>query len=60
MDVVFLDFQKGFVKVPRGRLLNKRGARGIRGQVLVWIKDWFTGKWQSGNKKGLFWSMVGD
>ena len=40
MDVVYLDFQKAFDKVPHLRLLNKIKAYGITGDVLRWIGEW--------------------
>ena len=40
VDVVYLDFQKAFDKVPRLRLLNKIKAYGIAGDVLRWICEW--------------------
>ena len=45
-DVVYLDFSKAFDKVPRERLLKKVHAHGIRGQVLMWITEWLTGRKQ--------------
>ena len=46
VDVIFLDFQKAFDKVPHGRLLVKLRDHGIDGKVLEWIKQWLTGRWQ--------------
>ena len=40
VDVVFLDFQKAFDKVPHVRLLKKLEACGIQGNVLSWIREW--------------------
>ena len=40
VDVVYLDFQKAFDKVPHNRLLNKVHAHGIRGNIHRWLKDW--------------------
>jgi len=42
IDVIYLDFQKSFDKVPCRRLLNKLEANGIRSKVLAWIEDWLT------------------
>ena len=39
VDVVFLDFQKVFDKVPHKRLLRKIEAHGVGGRVLAWIGD---------------------
>ena len=40
VDVVYLDFQKAFDKVPHLRLLNKIKAHGIIGDILRWIGEW--------------------
>ena len=42
MDVVYLDFQKAFDKVPHQRLLLKLKAHGIGNDVINWIEEWFT------------------
>ena len=38
VDVVYLDFQKAFVKVPHERLIIKLEALGIKGSVIKWIR----------------------
>ena len=40
VDVVFLDFQKAFDKVPHKRLLCKLEGLGVRDCLLNWIGDW--------------------
>ena len=40
VDVVYLDFQKAFDKVPHERLLVKLEAMGIKGMVLNWVREW--------------------
>ena len=40
VDVIYLDFQKAFDKVPHARLINKLKALGIGGNVLNWIREW--------------------
>jgi ribonuclease P/MRP protein subunit RPP40 len=40
VDVIYLDFQKAFDKVPHVRLVNKIKAHGISGNVLKWIEKW--------------------
>ena len=40
VDIVYLDFQKAFDKVPHLRLLNKIKAHGITGDILKWIGEW--------------------
>ena len=37
VDIIYLDFQKAFDKVPQKRLLKKLNAYGIRGQTHRWI-----------------------
>jgi hypothetical protein len=46
VDVVYLDFQKAFDKVPHQRLLAKLNEIGVRGKVLEWIADWLRGRKQ--------------
>jgi len=36
-DVIYLDFQKAFDKVPRRRLIIKLEAHRIDGDILKWI-----------------------
>ena len=42
MDIVYLDFQKAFDKVPHQRLLLKLKAHGIGNDVINWIEKWLT------------------
>ena len=42
VDVVYLDFQKAFDKVPHQRLLLKLKAHGIDNDVINWIEKWLT------------------
>ena len=42
MDVVYLDFQKAFDKVPHQRLLLKLKAHGIGNDVINWREKWLT------------------
>ena len=46
VDVVYLDFQKGFDKVPHQRLLLKLKPHGIGNDVIKWIEKWLTHKRQ--------------
>ena len=42
MDVVYLDVQKAFDKVPHQILLLKLKAHGIGNDVINWIEKWLT------------------
>ena len=46
IDIVYLDYQKAFDKVPHLRLIKKLNAYGIRGSVLHWIRDFFSDRRQ--------------
>ena len=39
VDVIYLDYEKAFDKVPHQRLLKELHRQGIRGAVLAWIAD---------------------
>ena len=42
IDIIYLDFQKAFDKVPHKRLLDKLLTHGISGSIHDWIKDWLS------------------
>ena len=42
LDVVYLDFQKAFDKVPHSKLLVKIKQLGITGQLHKWIENWLS------------------
>ena len=42
MDVVYLDFQKVFDKVPHQRSLLEIKAHSIGNDVINWIETWLT------------------
>ena len=42
--VIYIDFSKAFDVVPHDKLFSKLYAYGIRGTVLQWIKNLFTGR----------------
>ena len=42
VDVVYLDFQKAFDKMPHPRLLLKLKAHGIGNDVINWREKWLT------------------
>ena len=46
VDLVYLDFQKAFDKVPHERLMVKVNAHGIRGDAAIWIRNWLAGRHQ--------------
>ena len=46
VDVVYLDFQKAFDKVPHQRLLLKIQSLGIGGNVIEWLRAWLIGRKQ--------------
>ena len=60
VDVIYLDFQKAFDKVPHRRLLMKLEAHGIVGNVLKWIGNWLSNRKQRVILNGCFseWANV--
>ena len=46
VDLVYLDFQKEFDKVPHERLLVEVMAHGIQGSAARWIRNWLAGRRQ--------------
>ena len=46
VDVIYLDFQKAFDKVPHARLICKLKAHGISGKILTWIENWLLNRKQ--------------
>jgi retron-type reverse transcriptase len=46
IDVVFLDLQKAFDRVPHLRLLEKVKAIGIGGKTVLWIQEWLRNRKQ--------------
>ena len=42
VDLIYLDFQKAFDKVPHERLLLKVTSLGIRGNLQHWIRSWLS------------------
>ena len=46
VDVIYLDFQKAFDKVPHKRLIQKLNCYGIRGNLKNWIENWLTNRKQ--------------
>ena len=46
VDIIYLDFQKAFDKVPHQRLLLKLKAHGIGDSITDWIEQWLTDRRQ--------------
>ena len=46
VDILLLDFSKGFDTVPHKRLLSKLSYYGINGPLLEWISNWLTQRTQ--------------
>ena len=46
VDVIYLDFQKAFDKVPHQRLILKLKSHGIGNSIVNWIEQWPTGRRQ--------------
>ena len=46
VDVVYLDFSKGFDTVPHNILVEKLAAHGLDGCTLLWVKHWLDGRAQ--------------
>ena len=46
MDAIYLDFRKAFDTVPHKRLLIKLWGYGVRGQVLKWVEDFLSDRYQ--------------
>ena len=41
VDLVYVDFQKAFDKVPHERIMVKVNAHGIQGDAARWIRNWY-------------------
>ena len=54
VDVIYLDFQKAFDKVPHKRLILKLAAHGIDGKLLEWIEKWLLDRKQKVVINGIF------
>ena len=46
VDIIYLDFQKAFDKLPHQRLLLKLKAHGIGDSITDWIEQWLTDRRQ--------------
>ena len=46
VDVIYLDFQKAFDKVPHQRLILKLKSHGMGNSIINWIEQWLTDRVQ--------------
>ena len=46
VDVIYLDFQKAFDKVPHQRLILKLKSHGMGNSIVNWIEQWLTDRRQ--------------
>ena len=46
VDVIYLDFQKAFDKVPHQRLILKLKSHGMGNSIINWIEQWLTNRRQ--------------
>ena len=46
VDVIILDFQKAFDKVPHQRLIRKLKPHGMGNMIINWIEQWLTDRRQ--------------
>ena len=44
VDIVYLDFQKAFDRVPHERLMLKVNAHDIQGDAARWNRNWSAGR----------------
>ena len=60
LDIIFLDFQKAFDKVPHDKLMIKVRALGINGNIGNWIENWLSDRKQRVviNGESSPWSLV--
>ena len=52
VDVIYLDLQKAFDKVPHARLLSKLKSYGIGGKLLQWIENFLSNRRQCVHLRG--------
>ena len=58
VDVIYLDFQKAFDKVPHQRLLIKLKSHGMGESVVNWVRDWLSGRKQRVEGEESSWRPV--
>ena len=54
VDIIYLDYEKAFDKVPHTRLINQLSKYGIKGNVLKWIQDYLHNRTQRVRVNGQF------
>ena len=52
VDVIYLDFQNAFDKVPHQRLLIKLKSHGMGVDIVTWIQNWLTDRKQRVSVEG--------
>ena len=52
VDIIYLDFQKAFDKVPHQRLLIKLKSYGMGVDIVKWIQHWLTDRKQRVSVEG--------
>lgn len=58
LDIIYLDYEKAFDKVPHQRLLRQLSRFGIKGQTLNWIKDYLSARTQKVRLNGTLSSQT--
>ena len=46
VNVIYLDFQEAFDKVPHQRIIFKLNSHGMGNSILNWIEQWLTNRRQ--------------
>src|SRR6266516_3374562 len=60
VDIIYLDFQKAFDKVPHNILMAKIRKIGIIGKLADWLQNWLEGRTQRVGINGVYseWEVV--
>ena len=60
VDIIYLDFQKAFDKVPYTNLMMKVRSLGIRGKLGEWVENWLRNRQQRVTINGVYseWAEV--
>ena len=54
VDIIYLDYEKAFDKVPHHRLILQLSKYGIKGNILNWIKDYLNNRSQKVRVNGCY------